>query len=1073
MIELIAYEQKSSLSTDVVGDQWTLDLTQPGGVSLNYEVSKGEDIMGRYSPFSQTFRLPFTNHNSRFFSLYYDVNLTGAGPDVVFNIHSKTICEIRVDGIPIITGSLQLKNVHTKSEEYEVAVFGEEANVFQEIKDKKLVDLFLNDAGAMDTDYDVDLTATNITNSWNLLQDVTNGNVGAGIISFPLADYGLAGEGNFLYYQNDDQEQSGMATANFLEPYMFKPAIRVSHLFEKVFTTAGYTLNSNSFLTDPAWTKLFMTLASDRESVATRGVLGLCVSHDGTGTDPIVKVMAQASPNNGNWQFMTPSGLTLNDKTGAGINNNPPALFDIDNNWVDNKKFVAPAEGMYYGTVNMRINSNIVTNFVQIKINVLNQTNYAGVNSGYDYAILGPVQTFLASDLQANSGNATCTPLNWELYLQEGDEVIVSVSGRLHGNADPANKFLRITPQGTYFTVYASDLVNGIAQIPNNMPDVQQSAFVKDICQRFNLCIASDPLDTKSLNIQPWQDYLDAGTRKDWTDRLDTSKEFTIKPTDSIRKKFLHFSDAEDDSYANANFESANNYVIGQYKQEVGQDYTSGTLKNDPIFAPFQVTTIPDSSGQNVSVMSDVLIHRGYGVDTNGPISSAKPKLFYHNDVKTIENGNYIMIGSGTDQYTKFPLCLPFYNVGDNIESDSPLALWQWQPTTGFGHQNFGSTPSNEGYFARYHQQFLMSIYGEEARLVECEIMLSPTDIFNFQFNDEIIIKNTAYRVLKIANYQPFANVPCKVTLLKKLDAFKGQNIQQPGEDCQLVYLGLLQNGFVSFVDPDTGTISNGTEDCCNENGFTWNTTHSACMWATGHNGSGNGFTDGILPDTPVSEGKSKVTNLGGLTTSKSKNTINFNPLPGEISIQGKNLYSGIPTTQKDFVLYATSYNNTPITATSTGFAKTSQGFALTSGMMARVIVRSLSIQVDSYSGTSGVGSQGSTAFQVFSFMVKNLKETITIVGSEQTDFAQEDTDAGTRSVSIVAQKGTGDTSNITTGFVIQCTGPNNTVCAWNLDCSVTYTDIINYRVRELEDLLLLENLGDILSEAGLNLEQE
>jgi hypothetical protein len=41
MIELIAYEQKSSLATDVVGDQWTLDITQPGGVSLNYEVSKG------------------------------------------------------------------------------------------------------------------------------------------------------------------------------------------------------------------------------------------------------------------------------------------------------------------------------------------------------------------------------------------------------------------------------------------------------------------------------------------------------------------------------------------------------------------------------------------------------------------------------------------------------------------------------------------------------------------------------------------------------------------------------------------------------------------------------------------------------------------------------------------------------------------------------------------------------------------------------------------------------------------------------------------------------------------------
>ena len=47
MIELIAYEQVKALTNDLVGDQWTLDITQPGCVSLTYEVSKGEDVMGR------------------------------------------------------------------------------------------------------------------------------------------------------------------------------------------------------------------------------------------------------------------------------------------------------------------------------------------------------------------------------------------------------------------------------------------------------------------------------------------------------------------------------------------------------------------------------------------------------------------------------------------------------------------------------------------------------------------------------------------------------------------------------------------------------------------------------------------------------------------------------------------------------------------------------------------------------------------------------------------------------------------------------------------------------------------
>jgi len=1048
MIELIAYLQKPSVATDVVGDQWTLDITQPGGLSLNYEVSKGEDVMGRYSPFSQTFRLPFTNHNSRFFKLYYEVNL--AAGEHVFNIHKKTICEIRVDGIPIITGSLQLKSVHTKIQEYEVAVFGEEANIFQEIKDKKLIDLFINDAGAMDIDYDVPLTTSNIYTSWNPSADVTDGSVGNGVIILPLADYGLAGEYNFLYYENNDFSVEGLATPNFLQPYMFKPAIQVSHLFEKVFTTAGYRLNSNSFLTSDAWTKLYMTLASDRESTATRGVLGLCVANDGT---DFPMQLNQTSPA-GQWIYVSP--LPFNDDTGAGVSNNPPALFDAADNWnTTTYRFQAPASGQYHGTLNIRYEGNIIGNSgaqMQYGVRVWGQAS----DTSYMYTCFDGIH-------QAN-------PWDWSIYMEAGQYMEAFFQVRIYGSN--ASQWVKILPAGTYLTIYASQLTNGIAQMPNNMPDLQQSAFVKDLTERFNLCVVADSEDPKKLTIQPWQDYLDAGTRKDWTDRLDTSKEFTIKSTDSIRKRFIKFSDAEDESIENAQFEEEYEYVIGEYRQEVGQDFTSGELKNNPVFAPFQVNKIPKANGTTVSEMSDVLIHRGYGIDTNGPISSAKPKLFYYNGLKDIENGNYIRIGDTGDQFTKYSLCLPFYNDGDPIESDSPLALWKWQPTNSFGHITFGSTPSNEGYFARYHQQFLMSIYGDEARLVECQLMLSPTDIFNFQFNDEIIIKNTAYRVLKISNYQPFANVPTKVTLLKKLDAFKGQSIPQPQQDCELIITGFQQNGNVIFTDPSDGTTSSGTQACCNENGYNWNTTQNACMWLAGPTGTGNGFNDGVLPHTPISEGKSLVTNIGGVHGYKNKQSKNFNPIVGEVAIQGKNGLSGIPTTQKNFVLYATTYSDTITTASATGKDDTSGYLFFPSGMMGRLIIRALSVQTDNYSATSGVGSQGSTSFKVWTFVVKNLGGTITASGSEQTDFAQEDADAGTRTVTCSPTKGSGSFTAQNLGVIIRVAAPAETVCTWNLDCSVTFLSIAEEEARST-DLLLLEDMGYILAEDFVPLQQE
>ena len=1064
MIELIAYEQKSSLATDVVGDQWTLDITQPGGVSLSYQVSKGNDVMGRYSPFSQTFRLPFTNHNSRFFGLYYDVNLTGAS--LVFDIHKKTYCEIRVDGVPIITGSLQLKNIHTKSEEYEVAVFGEEANLFQEIQDRKLIDLFINDAGAMDVDYDVTLSGVNIINSWDDTEDVTNGNVGNGIIMFPLADYGLAGENSYIYYGNNNLTTAGLGSDNFLEPYMLKPAINIAHLFEKVITEAGYSLTASSFLSSDAWTKLYMTLASDRESVATRGVLGLSVGRDYT--DPIGttgffgQITASGS---GTSLYSQEMLIRLNKDSGVGFLNNPPAMFDVEDNWdTANYWFTAPDTGTYYGTLYLSYRSLL---------------NTSGGSSGggtikYGVKKLGEFgqsnwQVMVASIQNSQSTTIPVAPVHFAYELQAGEKLIAFYQATF---TNTSGNFIKLATSGTYLTIHASQLANGIAQMPNNMPDIQQGAFVKDLCERFNLCVVADADDAKKLIIQPWQDYLNLGDRKDWTDRLDTSKEFTIKSTDSIRKKFIKFSDAEDDTLQNANFEEANNYVIGEYRQEVGHDFTSGTLSNSPVFAPYQVSVIPNQNWTDVSEIGNVLIHKGYGSDINGPISSAKPKLFYYNGLADIDSGYNIKVGTATTIDYKYGLCLPFYNDGDPIDADSPLALWKWQPTNSFSHPVYGSTPSGEGYFARYHQQFLMSIYGNEARLVECQIMLSPTDIFNFRFNDEIIIRNTAYRVLKIGNYQPFANVPCKLTLLKKLDAFHGQNLPQPEQDCALIVTGFQQNGNVVFTDPTDGTTSSGTEVCCNENGYNWNTTQNACMWNIGPTGTGNGLNDGVLPGTPYSEGKSLVTNLGGIHALKTTTTKNNNPIIGEVSIQGIINSTGIPTTQKNVVFYATSYSDTAATATPTGDDAQSGYLNLPPGMMARMVIRSLSVQTDNYSATSSVGSQGSTSFKVYTFMAKNIDGVITVTGSEQTDFAQEDGDAGTRTVAVAGTKGTGGFADISKGLIISVTASAQTVVNWNLDCSITFMDITTQSIG-YDDHLLLESMGYILAETGQPLGQE
>jgi len=1061
MIELIAYGQRPTGHNTEVGLQYTLDVSNAGALSLTYEVSKGDDVMGRYSPYSQTFRLPFTNTNTEFFGHYYDLNISPLDINSTlltrFNVSAKCLCEIRIDGVPIIQGSLQLKNVHLKEEEFEVAVFGMEANLFQDMKNKKLIDLFINDAGVQNIDYDISLDAPNVKTSFDLANDATEGQVGDGIVIVPVIDYGHTQPYDFLSYDVGSTFLQGIAdpTGGALQGGQLKPAIQIAEVFKLIINQAGYTLNDSAFLSSDAWTKLYMTLGDNMESAATRGVLGLCVAQPG----PSVLALLEAGPA----PFYDPytgAFLNFNSDSGAGNTNNPPLLYDEADNWnTSTGVFTAPADGFYNGKFHLRTdcsqndgNSSTTYQLVVVGADSQNPLN------GSSMQIFSPVY--------GAGSNTSPNPiqdrvLSWHCYLDEGQELNCFV------NCQQYNAFgtLKILSAGTFFTVTSSNLLNGIASIPNNMPDVTQQAFVKDLCERFNLCIVGDHDNPSSLTIQPWQDYIDLGTHKDWTDRLDLSKKRTLTPPDKIRKKFIDFRDSEDSTKHNASFENVNGYPIGKYSQEIESDFAQGTLSNSSIFAPFQVSPVPNSSGTSTDV-PDFLIAKLTHGDGGGPIADGKPKLFYHNGMRTLDGGATFYVGEVAN--TSYPLCLNFFNAGAPMELDSPLLLWSFQYQASSFSTLIGYTPSNQTYFARYYQQFLLSIYDDDARLFECSMILTPADIFAFRFNDEIQIENTPFRVIKISNYQPYSSEPCTVQLIKKINRVSSLVLPDPDEKCTLNLSGYTQDGNVIFTDPLTGVTSTGTEECCNEHGLYWTGTN--CVWNHGQGGTGDGLNPHGNPNVQDEQAKKYLTGQGGFNSVKNIQAINFNPIQGEFSTSGMNNSSEAPSTAKDFVFYCTTQGLVPNSATMNGISTQNSSFDLLPGMMCRFVLRVLSIQTDHRSASAG--AFGETSFKVWTFVSKNIEGTITTTGSEQTDFAQDDANIGTRSISIGSVKGrAGFGTNATLGVSINCSGPADTVVSWHLDCSATFVDLTSSSVEP--QLILLENLGKIMTENSNFLEQE
>ena len=82
-------------------------------------------------------------------------------------------------------------------------------------------------------------------------------------------------------------------------------------------------------------------------------------------------------------------------------------------------------------------------------------------------------------------------------------------------------------------------------------PAITQKQLLKDLIQRFNLIILTDPDDASNLIIEPYMTYLAQGEIKHWTNKLDTSKEVIVKDTTSLQKKYVRFSDQEDSDLMN------------------------------------------------------------------------------------------------------------------------------------------------------------------------------------------------------------------------------------------------------------------------------------------------------------------------------------------------------------------------------------------------------------------------------------------------------------------------------------------------------------------------------------------
>ena len=408
---------------------------------------------------------------------------------------------------------------------------------------------------------------------------------------------------------------------------------------------------------------------------------------------------------------------------------------------------------------------------------------------------------------------------NYEAYFKFGSKRCINFSD--DAGTCEAQNFLY---SGLYNQIkcewsgYDSNIYGQTVNIPFCIDDkLTQKAFLKDILERFNLILIPDPDDQNNIIVETYTDYLSQGGIKNWTKKIDLEKEIIVKDTSSIQKRSIVMTDLEDEDLINKSIkeEQPTYNVYGNINiRDTQNQFATGEMKNTPVFSPYINEKIFVNNNEaiptqllNVAVQYEYTYKR---VDTGfeNELSTTKPKLFYYCGTPTPIIQAIATVDSGTSTgatiymhqwtfsatetfgvwtshaFTTYPLCSP-YEITPNattgvaeLTNVTNSLYWNYNPPLAPELMVFNfnvATVSNiNSLYYTYWTDYLNQIYNTEARIMECHINLDEVDIFNFNFNDEVFIKDSYWRVLNIHNYQVGGKASTKVTLLKSVEVYSG-----------------------------------------------------------------------------------------------------------------------------------------------------------------------------------------------------------------------------------------------------------------------------------------------------------
>ena len=343
--------------------------------------------------------------------------------------------------------------------------------------------------------------------------------------------------------------------------------------------------------------------------------------------------------------------------------------------------------------------------------------------------------------------------------------------------------------------------------------DYKPFDIIMQYCKMFRIGIFTDDVN-KQVKFIPYSTYFSQYEILDWSDKLNKSVDYQIKPI-TYENKWVKFNYDDNSTKLNERYQKQFGVQFGEYKIDTHYVFNDETEELfDSIKCPLENTdnvlswtNLYDNKRIVYSFPAEKYI---YSKDDSGKLQDnfgtfyfdngivdfdTEDRLYLRKNIITDDSRN--MRGSGKYVYNQYGERIRSYKYHQLGTFTGKYMMTFTVPSYTFCYQDYkGKT----GLYETFWKNYLQERYDVQNKIVTCYLNLKNSDWAYFDFNKFIKIDNQLYFVNKIFDYNPASNEPTKCELITI------QDIKGYTKDNYNPYL---------TITPETGNIlrNNGSFD--------------------------------------------------------------------------------------------------------------------------------------------------------------------------------------------------------------------------------------------------------------------